>query len=113
MSNFFTNLFSSTGLKRRIASLAAAAIELARSVPQLSPALPVLEYIAGVFGGVGITHAGLEGTLSKGKLVGLSAALSTFILIASFTPSLAVAVPILSKIAAYLGVAGLATGLKK
>jgi len=105
--NWFSSLFSSVGLKRRIAALAAALLELAKTVPALAPAIPILEYLAGIMGGIGVAHAGSEGTLGKAKLISISSLLSLLVLLAGHVPAAAAFLPLIQKLAALLGMAGL------
>ena len=47
----------SQGIKRTLASILAAASALATTVPALEPYAPVLTWLAGIFGAVGVAHA--------------------------------------------------------
>lgn len=93
------------GLKRHLASVLAAVLEVLRVVPGAEQIVLWLEKAAGALGLVGLGHAAAKGTVSRFKLAGLSSLVSTIILLAYFVPSLQSLVPVLQKVAALLGAA--------
>lgn len=65
MQNFFVKLLlRSVGMKRNIASLLAALLVVAPSIPVLVPYLSVIQYLAGLFGAVGLGMAAVNGNLT-------------------------------------------------
>ena len=98
------SLTASVGLKRRIASITASLITLLSTIPIAAPALPVLNWIAGLIGSVGVVHAGFGGTLKKYLAATLSSLLSAFIFAAGSNPAIAPYVHTLQTLAGLLGV---------
>ncbi len=104
-------LFSSSGLKRLIASALCAVIEVLRSIPGTGEIVAVLEALAGVFGVTGLAHAAVAKTVSQKKLAGVASLIAILIIIAQYVPALQPYVPLLEKIAAILGSAGVGVAI--
>ena len=65
MQNFFVKLLlRSVGMKRNIASLLAALLVVAPSIPVLVPYLSVIQYLAGLFGATGLAMAAINDNLT-------------------------------------------------
>jgi hypothetical protein len=79
---------------------------LAQTVPQVQPIIVVLQWLAGLVGGVGVVQATAVGTLSQAKLSGIASILAALVAIAQFIPALAPYVPLLEKLAAMFGAMG-------
>ena len=93
------------GVKRHLASVLAAVLEVLRAIPGTEQLVFSVEKIAGGLGIVGLGHAAVKGSVSRFKLAGLSSLVSTLILLAYFVPSLQEFVPVLQKVAGVLGAA--------
>lgn len=106
-----SNLFSSVGLKRLISAALSALLGIAPQFPQVQPLILVLQWLAGVLGGVGVVHAVSVGTLGKGKLSSLASVFATLALLAGYVPALAPYAHILQELAALFGAAGVGTVL--
>lgn len=101
------SFFNSFGLKRLIASYLSVIVEVLRSIPGTADVIHVLEVVAGMFGIVGITHAGTSGNITRKKLSTAAAALAFLIVLARFIPAMGPFVPFLEKAAALIGAASL------
>ena len=65
MQNFFVKLLlRSVGMKRNIASLLAALLVVAPSIPVLAPYVSVIQYLAGLFGVTGLAMAAINNNLT-------------------------------------------------
>lgn len=104
-------LFDSSGLKRLIASALCAIIEVLRGIPGTAEIISVLEALAGAFGAVGLTHAAAAKTVTRKKLTGIASLIAILIIIAQYVPALQPYVPLLEKIAAILGSAGVGAAI--
>jgi hypothetical protein len=88
MSNRILSFFGSFGLKRGVASLISIVLELANSIPELQPVIPVLTWIGAFFGITGVTHGAISSTLSQHTLTSIASALVTLQAIATQVPAL-------------------------
>lgn len=102
------SIFSSDGLKRKIAALLTAVIPLLEADPNFSYLVPYVIHIAGLLGVTGLTHAAGSRTLDQHKLASLAALLSSVLTVAQYIPALAPYLPILTQVAGF--VSALAVG---
>lgn len=100
------SLFSSRGIKRQIAGLLTAILEVIRAIPEALPFVPLLESVIGILGGTAVTHAALAQSLNKHKLSTLASILAVVIAVAPYIPALLPFIPLLQKLAALLGALG-------
>lgn len=91
-----------TSLKRKIVGWLNIVIEFLRAVPGTEHLIAPLEVAIGALGGVAIAHGGVKKSLSAEKLLLASSVLSLIIALSPFVSELQVAVPVLSKVAAFL-----------
>jgi len=109
MANFVTKwierLTSSEGFKRKLASVLSAILTFFQGVPGAAEVVTAVQYIAEFFGITGLLHAGKEGTVGRFKLASLSSFVVGLLAIAPYVPSLQPLVPILQKLAGFLGAA--------
>lgn len=102
----FSTLFGSYGLKRLIAAALSVLLGLVPVFPQAQLLINVLQWIAGLLGGVGVVQATAVGTLSQAKLSSLASVFAALVTIAQFIPALAPYIPLLEKLAALFGAMG-------
>lgn len=106
-------IFESAGLKRKIAAWLATVLELAQSYPELAPIVVALQPLVAALGGVAVGHAAAKGTVEKHPLLSTSAILSILIGVSHFIPVMQPFVPLLSKLAAFFGAAGIGRAMAK
>ncbi len=106
-------MFSSSGIKRQLASILAVVISIASSVPGLEVLVGVLNYINVALGGTAVSHAVVAGTVTKHKLVTLASILSLIAGLGAYIPSLAPFIEILQQVAGLLGAAGVSSAITK
>lgn len=106
-------LFSSLGIKRYIASLLAALVEVLRAVPGTAESISAIELAAGFFGITGLTHAAGAKTVSKKKLASAASVVSALLALSYFVPALLPLRPYLEKVAGLLGAAALGSAVAK
>lgn len=107
-------MFSSSGIKRKLASIVAVLISLGSAVPGLDVFVGVLNSINAALGGAAVAHASATGTLGTYKLSGIASILTLIAGISSYIPVLAPYTAILQQIAGLFGAAGVtAVAVKK
>lgn len=95
-------IFSSLGIKRQIVSWLTVIVGIVLSIPVLPPgvqsAVTLLNKLIEILGGVAVTHAAVEGTLTKDVLLSAGSSINVIIGLAWFIPVLVPFVPILVKL---------------
>lgn len=109
--DFAVKLTRSLGLKRMIAGWLSAILELIRPIPELAALVPALEWVAAAFGVTGIGHAVVKKNVKSKVAFSISAVLAALIGAAHLVPALAVALPYLTKLAAFFGAIGIGTSV--
>ena len=104
--SIFSNYFKSTGVKRRIASLIAVMSGIAATTPSLAGAVPLLQWLAAAFGGVGVGHAVTEGTVGTAKAASWSSIFSVLLALTTQFPALAPFASLIQVLAMVFGAAG-------
>lgn len=96
------SLFSSVGLKRRIAAALSIVLYVISGIPGTEAIALAVQEVAGVFGLTGMVHAAKAGTVSRYAIISAVAVINIALAIAPFYPPLLPAVPALQKIAVVL-----------
>ncbi len=78
----------SFGFKRLLAGFFSVIVEVLRAIPGTGEYITTIEMVAGFFGISGLTHAGVDGQLTRKKLATASAAVASLIAL-SYIPFLA------------------------
>lgn len=113
MTNFIESLLirflSSIGLKRRLASFVALALNLAPQVPELAPAIPLLQYLGTLLDVTGVAHANAAGTTfaPNAKAITIASYLRILIQASAAIPALQPYVGLLNTLAVILSAFGL------
>lgn len=100
-----------TALKRKIVGWLNIVIELLRAIPGAEHLVTSLEVAVGALGGVAVAHGAKKKDLSKEKLLLASSLISVVIAFSPFISELQIAVPVLSKVAAFLAALRIGKGL--
>lgn len=100
------NMFSSKGLKRRLASLVSVMSSIAMSVPALAGVVPILQWVAAALGGVGVTHAVTEGTVGQAKAASWASIFAVLLALTTQVPAFAPFAPLIQVLATIFGTAG-------
>jgi hypothetical protein len=100
---------SSFGLKRYLASALTALAGVLAADPHLVALLPVVSWLAGALGLVGLVHAGKEGTLLEKPQLSISSLFPLLILAAEYVPQLAPYKELLLTIGPLFGLATVVT----
>lgn len=106
-------LFTSEGLKRKIAALLSLVLGVVAMFPGAQPIKDAVQLIASLFGVTGLVHATAAHTLSQHTLAGLASAVSIIIALSHVFPQLLPIVGPLQYVATMLGAATVGSALSK